>query len=186
LENDWALFGRPLAMLMDIANPMKLHLSPDHADLLSALNAHGAKYLVVGGYAVGAYTQPRATKDLDVFILCNAENSEAVFHALADFGAPIAGYTPSDFNDRRSYFQMGEPPWRVDILQVISGVAFEESWESRVYAVVNGKFETPVISAEKLIQNKLAAGRPRDLLDVEEMRRAVRLLKRYEVSSDKT
>src|SRR5450756_2262700 len=107
------------------AGTMKLHLSQDHADLLSALNAHGVKYLVVGGYAVGAYSQPRATKDLDVFILCSEENSHAVFRALAEFGAPLAGYEPADFNDRGSYSQMGEPPLRVDILQVLSGVDFE-------------------------------------------------------------
>ena len=159
---------------------MRVDLSQAHADLLFALNAHGAKYLVVGGYAVGAYSQPRATKDLDVFILCSIENSEAVYRALADFGAPLSGYQPSDFNDRKSYFQMGEPPLRVDILQVLSGVGFEECWEARAYAKVNDSFEVPVIPAEKLIANKLAAGRPRDFLDVEEMRRAVRLLQRYE------
>lgn len=100
---------------------MRFDLGQDHADLLSVLNAHGAKYLVVGGYAVGAYSQPRATKDLDVFIFCSVENSEAVFQALAEFGAPLSGYQPSDFNDKKSYFQMGEPPLRVDILQVLSG-----------------------------------------------------------------
>lgn len=160
--------------------PMRVDLSQDHADLLCALNAHGAKYLVVGGYAVGAYSQPRATKDLDVFILCSVENSEAVYRALADFGAPLSGYHPSDFNDRTSYFQMGEPPLRVDVLQVLSGVGFDECWDGRAYAVVNDSFEVPVIPAAKLIVNKLAAGRPRDLLDVEEMQRTIRLLRRFE------
>ena len=105
----------------------------------------------------------------------------AVYRALTEFGAPLAGFEPSDFNDRKSYFQMGEPPLRIDILQVQSGVNFEESWEGRSYAVVNGAFEVPVISAEKLVENKLATGRPRDLLDVEEMRRASRLLERFVV-----
>lgn len=163
-------------MPMPVNEPIQLYLSQDHADLLSALNAHGAKYLVVGGYAVGAYSQPRATKDLDIFILCSEENSVAVFRALAQFGAPVAGFKPSDFNDRRSYFQMGEPPLRVDILQVLSGIGFSESWQDRCYGTVNESFEVPVISREKLILNKLAAGRTRDIADVEEMERARRLL----------
>ena len=167
-------------MPTDSDDLMRFDLGQDHADLLSALNAHGAKYLVVGGYAVGAYSQPRATNDLDVFIFCSVENSEAVFRALAEFGAPLSGYQPSDFNDRKSYFQMGEPPLRVDILQVLSGVDFEECWAARAYALVNDQFQVPVIPVAKLVANKLAAGRPQDLLDVEELRRTVRLLRRFE------
>ncbi len=79
---------------------------------------------------------------------------------------------------------MGEPPLRVDILQVLTGVDFEECWESRVYAWINNAFEVPVIPAAKLIANKLAAGRPHDVLDVEEMRRTVTLLKRFESSRE--
>ncbi len=75
---------------------------------------------------------------------------------------------------------MGEPPLRVDVLQVLSGVGFDECWDGRAYAVVNDSFEVPVIPAAKLIVNKLAAGRPRDLLDVEEMQRTIRLLRRFE------
>jgi len=159
---------------------LQFRLIQDHADLLSALNAHGAKYLVVGGYAVGAYLEPRATKDLDIFILCSEENSVAVFRGLAEFGAPLAGHAPADFNDRRSYFQMGEPPLRVDILQVLSGVDFEQCWSKREIGLVNGSFEVPVISSEHLMANKRAAGRPRDLLDLSEMERKRHLLKRFE------
>lgn len=161
------------------ADSLQFKLSQDHADLLSALNARGAKYLVVGGYAFGAYSQPRATKDLDIYILSSDENSRAVFLALSDFGAPIAGLGPEDFNDGRSYFQMGEPPLRVDILQVLSGIQFEDAWESRTYAVVNGAFEAPIISVGKLVENKLAAARPQDLLDVAELKRRSKLLERF-------
>jgi hypothetical protein len=72
----------------------RFNLSQDHADLLLALNARGAKYLVVGGYAFGAYVQPRATKHLDIFILSERENAVAVFRALADFGAPLEDLSP--------------------------------------------------------------------------------------------
>jgi hypothetical protein len=157
----------------------QFNLSQDHADLLLALNARGAKYLVVGGYAFGAYLQPRATKDLDIFILSDSENANAVFCALADFGAPLAGLQPSDFDDGKSYFQMGEPPMRVDVLQTISGVTFDECWRTREIGMVNGAFEVPVISLEKLIQNKRAAGRRQDLLDLDEIERKAALLKRY-------
>jgi hypothetical protein len=81
----------------------KPKLSPDHVALLSAFNEQKVKYLVVGGYAVGFHSEPRATKDLDVYIRADEENSQAVFRALAIFGAPIAGMSPADFNDGKPF-----------------------------------------------------------------------------------
>jgi hypothetical protein len=147
-------------------------LPKDFQELLSAFNAHGAKYLVVGGYAVGVHSEPRATKDIDVWIKPDDINSQAVFRALAAFGAPLAGFTAQDFNDSaQSIFQMGQPPSRIDIMQAIDGVGFDDAWESRIDTVIDN-IPTHVISSEMLIQNKLATGRPRDLLDVEDIREA--------------
>lgn len=56
---------------------------PDFKDLLSAFNAHQAKYLIVGGYAVSFHTQPRATKDLDILVRSDPENGRAIYAALA-------------------------------------------------------------------------------------------------------
>lgn len=76
--------------------------SLDLRELLLALNAHEVEYLIVGGYAVGVHSEPRATKDLDIFIRADEKNSKAVYRALAAFGAPIADLTPQDFNDNSS------------------------------------------------------------------------------------
>ena len=54
----------------------------DFKELLSVLNKHKVKYLVIGAYAVGYHAQPRATKDLDVLIQPAPKNSEAVYRAL--------------------------------------------------------------------------------------------------------
>ncbi len=61
----------------------------DYKDLLSAFNAHGVKYLIVGGYAVSFHAQPRATKDIDLFIKADAANARAAYAALASFGVPL-------------------------------------------------------------------------------------------------
>jgi len=66
-------------------------------DLLSALNARKAKYLIVGGYAVMLYSEPRYTKDLDIWIDATPANASRVFQALAEFGAPLAGIRAQDF-----------------------------------------------------------------------------------------
>lgn len=147
-------------------------LPEDLRQLLLALNAHGVEYLVVGGWAVGYYADPRSTKDIDIFIRSSLKNSEAVFRALAEFGAPLAGVTPSDFRDApNSVFQLGFSPARADILQSIDGVDFDEAWQNRVEFSLDG-VEVHVISAEHLIRNKLQSGRLSDLADVEAIREA--------------
>jgi hypothetical protein len=147
-------------------------LTKDMKDLIRAFNANGVEYLIVGGFAFGVHAQPRATKDLDLFIRSDARNSAAVFKALAEYGAPLHGLTVKDLNDASTGLQIGVPPNRIDILQKIDGVTFEEAWRSRVQALIEGDTPTFVISREHLIQNKLASGRARDLIDVQEIRRA--------------
>src|ERR1700677_566120 len=129
----------------------------DQRDLLAALNVHNVKYLVVGGHAVSIHAEPRGTKDLDVFIKADVENSNAVFAALAEYGAPLDGIAPADFNGKpTTVFQLGVEPGRVDILQGIAGVSFDEAWENRVEKLFDGKTPAHVISRKHLIQNKLA------------------------------
>jgi hypothetical protein len=143
----------------------------DHREILLKLNAHDVKYLVIGGHAVGIHAEPRGTKDLDIFIKADEENSKAVFAALADFGAPLRNMTPADFNDKpTSVFQMGVPPARIDILQGIAGVSFDEAWDARVEGFLDKDTPGHIISRQHLIQNKLASGRHQDLADVDALR----------------
>ena len=80
---------------------------PDFKELLSVLNFHNVKYLIVGGYAVSFHAQPRATKDIDILVKADAGNSNAVYSALTKFGAPIEGLTNSEFNRARLVFPHG-------------------------------------------------------------------------------
>jgi len=146
-------------------------MTKDMKDLLRVLNAHAVKYLVIGGYAYGVHQEPRATKDLDLFIRTDEENSKAIFAAIGAFGAPLGGLTPDDFRDG-TVFQMGQPPERVDILQQIDGISFDEAWEHRVEGRIEGEIPTFVISKDDLIRNKLASGREQDILDVKKLRSA--------------
>ncbi len=146
----------------------------DQIDLLSAFNAHGVEYVVIGGHAVNIYTQPRSTKDLDVFIRGDQANGSRAFRALAAFGAPLGGMSPSNFSgDSGQIFQIGVEPDRVDILQSIPGVSFDEVWNNAVTGEIEG-IPVRFISRDHLIKNKLAAGRPRDLGDVDELRKFAR------------
>jgi hypothetical protein len=143
----------------------------DYKDLLCAFHAHGVKYLIVGGYAVIFHAQPRATKDIDLFIKADPANAQATYAALAEFGAPLQNIRPQDFADRNSFFRFGSEPRGVDI---IPGVEFDAAWERRVEAVIDTKsgLKAVFISKGDLIAAKLASGRIRDLADVEDIRAA--------------
>jgi hypothetical protein len=147
---------------------------PDFKELLSALNAHRVKYLIVGAYAVSIHAQPRATKDLDILIKANLANAEAVFAALAEFGAPLEGLTSADFMDTGSFFRLGHEPISIDILTEIPGVDFDGAWERRLERVadVTSGLKANFISRDDLISAKLASGRAQDLADVEAIRKA--------------
>jgi hypothetical protein len=142
----------------------------DFKELLSAFNAGQVRYLIVGGYAVSFHAQPRATKDLDILIGADAENSKAVFAALAKFGAPVEGLSAKDFAEPDNFFRMGTPPVMVDIMPKISGVEFEEAWKRRVDVRIDDDLSVPFISREDLLVAKLAAGRAQDLIDVDALR----------------
>lgn len=138
----------------------------DQRDLLLAFNAHNVRYILVGGYALGRYTEPRVTKDLDVFVDVAKENSQNVFKALADFGAPLAGYTPEDFQNPYHGFQIGVAPSQIDIIFAISGLSFEQAWTGSVLGHTSDGIPVRYLSADDFIRNKTAAGRLQDLADV--------------------
>jgi hypothetical protein len=147
---------------------------PDFKKLLSIFNDKRVKYLIVGGYAVSFHAQPRATKDLDIFIGPSAENAAAVHAALAQFGAPIEGLKPDDLIERGKFFRMGTPPVMVDIMPEIIGVAFDDAWSRRIETLIDSDLglTAPIISEIDLIAAKLAAGRPQDLADVDAINKA--------------
>ena len=150
-------------------------MHPDFKELLSVLNAHRVKYLVIGAYAVSIHAQPRATKDLDILVKADAENAKAVFAALAAFGAPLQGLTSADFAESGPFFRMGREPVGVDILTEIPGVQFDEAWLRRVEAIVDpaSGLTASFIARDDLLAAKRTSGRRQDLADVEAIEKAL-------------
>jgi hypothetical protein len=140
-------------------------LNPDFRDMLSALCAEGAEFLLVGAFALAAHGLPRATGDIDVWVRPSEANAARVWRALGRFGAPTPGLTLADLATPDVVFQIGVAPRRIDILTSIDGVTFDEAWPQRLVVDVEG-LAIPVIGRTHLIQNKRAAGRPQDLADL--------------------
>ena len=143
-----------------------MFVNSDFSDLLRLFNANNVEYLVIDGYALIQYAEPRYTKDLDLWISTDQENASAVFRSLQSFGAPLEGLTQKDFAEDGFFYQMGVPPVRVDILMGIPGLKFQEAWNRRETVWFD---DLPVIfiSRKDLIKAKRASGRPQDLIDAD-------------------
>ena len=139
----------------------------DFRDLLAAFVDDSVHFLVVGAHALAALGVPRATGDLDVWVRPTEDNAAAVWRALAKFGAPLSmlNLHESDFRHPDRVVQLGLPPYRIDILTSISGVAFEEAWDGRVAGTLFG-VTVSFIGRDAFLRNKRASGRPRDLEDI--------------------
>jgi predicted nucleotidyltransferase len=141
-------------------------LPPDFKDFLRLLNAQGVEYLVVGGYAVGYYGHARATADLDVWIAAHPHNASKMVHVLRDFGFDSEALSAELFLKPDAIIRMGVPPIRIEILTSVSGVIFDECYRDRKSDVIDG-VPVQLISLSHLKTNKKAAGRHKDLSDLE-------------------
>jgi len=144
----------------------------DFAEMLAALSAAGAEYLLVGAHALAAHGVVRATGDLGLWIRPTRENAAKVWKALVAFGAPLQELTERDLATPDLVFQIGVAPYRIDLLTSIDGVSFDEAWRDRASVRVEGQ-EIPLIGREDLLRNKRATGRLRDLADAEELEKLV-------------
>jgi hypothetical protein len=142
----------------------------DFRDLLRSLNAAGVRYLIVGGYAVMVHTEPRYTKDLDIWIEPNEDNARSLLVALAEFGAPISGIQPSDFTAPEVFFQIGMEPVRIDIMTSVTGLDFPSAWSRKIVVDFGGE-PTPVLCRQDILAAKIAVSRPRDRKDVRNLSR---------------
>ena len=137
-------------------------------DVLTELVRADVQFLVVGAHALSVHGVPRATVDLDIWIRPDPQNAQRVYAALAAFGAPLEalGITRSHFQELDVVTQLGLPPLRIDVMTSVSGLTFEEAWQTRVTGEIEG-VRVPILDRASFIRNKQASGRMKDLADLE-------------------
>ena len=146
-------------------------LNQDFRDLLALLSDEGACFLLIGGWALALHGHGRGTDDMDVFVQPTEENAARVFRALVAFGAPVAahGVTEGLFANEGYGYRMGMKPNLIEILTHIDGISFDEAYLDHQTFEIEGR-QIPFIGRAALLRNKLAAGRAKDLADVEWLR----------------
>jgi hypothetical protein len=141
-------------------------LPRDFQDFLRLLNANRIKYLVIGGYAVAYHGYVRYTGDLDIFIELSVPNATKLVAALRNFGFDLPQLKPALFLQKGRIVRLGYEPMRLEILNEIDGVSFEECYRHRRRSRVGG-LSINFIHLSHLLKNKRASGRQKDLADVE-------------------
>ena len=155
------------------------YFSPDIREFIGLLHRYGVRCVVVGGEAVIHHGHARLTGDMDFFYDSSPENAAALFQVLLDFwGGRIPGVERvEELSEEGLILQFGRPPHRIDLLNRFDGVDFRAAWETRhTVAVESAQGEVPLhfLGLEQLIENKLAAGRPKDLEDLAFLRKSTR------------
>lgn len=146
-------------------------MNSDFKDLLAIFAEEGVEYLVVGAYAVMHHTQPRYTKDLDIWIKPSVDNARRVARAFQRFGAPLVEVSEADFAEEGLQYAIGMPPSQIDFLTSLPGADFQTAWVERATGEVDS-LPVPFLGVQHLIAAKTLAGRPQDLADLDELRRA--------------
>ncbi len=143
-------------------------LDKNFREFIELLNEHKVQYLVIGGYAVNAHGYPRYTKDIDLWIWLTPENIQQVLQVIKAFGFGSLGLVTKDFMQPENIIQLGDEPYRIDLLMDVDGADFEDCFARRMEVEID---ETPVnfIGLEDLIQVKKKAGRLQDLADAEKL-----------------
>ena len=141
-------------------------LNEDYKDMLRALVDEKVRFLLVGAYALAAHGYPRATMDIDIWVMPGPDNADAVLRALDRFRAPLHNLTKGDLEKEGTVFQIGVAPRRIDIITLASGLQFEDAFAHASAVEIEG-ITVHIPSVADLIRNKRASGRTKDLADAE-------------------
>ena len=147
-------------------------LNEDYRDILHALSDENVRFILVGAYALAAHGYPRATMDIDIWVMPSPDNAEAVLRALRSFGAPLHNLTKEDLEEDGTIFQIGVAPRRIDIITAATGLEFDHAYQNSVLVNID-EIDVHIPSIDDLIINKKATGRTKDIADAE----ALELLK---------
>ena len=142
-------------------------LPEEFKEFIQLLNSEKVKYLIIGGWAVNLYGNPRVTADIDFFVSMEVANVDKIISVYKKFG--LSNVPREHFYKKGNIIRLGFPPTRIELITGISGVEFSECYKNRKEVMIEG-IKAKFISKNDLIKNKIASGRHRDLADVDALR----------------
>jgi hypothetical protein len=143
-------------------------MNPHFVEILKAFRDEAVEFLVIGAHALAAHGHVRATLDIDLWVKASRDNAGRTWRALQRFRAPLSKMHVEDFAEPEVLYQIGLPPSRIDIMTSVTGLEFDAAWPNRVTATF-GDVTAPVLGLDDMRKAKRAAGRLKDLADLEEL-----------------
>lgn len=144
----------------------------DFRDFLKALNDNEVKYIMVGGLAVVLHGHARVTGDMDIWVECSAENYKKLVKAFQQFHMPVFDMTLEKFLqvNESDVFSFGRNPVGIDIMTAVKGLNFDEAYKLSLIFNDEG-LPIRLIHMNQLIEAKKAAGRLKDLYDIQQLQK---------------
>jgi predicted nucleotidyltransferase len=155
------------------------YFSTDVQEFIRALSTHNVRYVIVGGEAVIYHGHARVSQGIDLFYEPTIENAEKLYAALDEYwlgeipglksfeGLLIIGAT----------VQFGDLPNMIVLYNSLTGVSFEEIWESKIeenIRIKGKKYPLCFIGLEELVRNKKALRRPIDNEDLKYLKALIK------------
>lgn len=143
----------------------------DFKDFIEVLNKYHVNYILVGGYAVILHGYPRYTGDLDIWVQCSEDNYNKLLNAMHEFGLFTTHFSLEKFlhSKNEDVHTFGIPPRRIDIMLDVKGLEFETAFDQSEISIINN-VDVRLIHLKDLIKSKAAAGRHKDLNDIEHLK----------------
>lgn len=141
----------------------------DFKDFLIALNQNNVEYIVVGGYAVILRGYSRSTGDLDIWVHKTNSNFILLQKALRRFGLPLEAVPQEQFfSENFDVFSFGVPPNAIEVMTAVKGIEFAVAFNAATMEQVDD-ISIRVIHLKNLLEAKKAAGRSKDVNDIENL-----------------
>lgn len=142
-----------------------------YKEFIDHLNKHEVQYILVGGVAVHAHGYERYTGDVDLWVNPTGDNMSKLMNAIRDFGFDTSKIEKHHFSEKDSPIKLVQEGQKIDIIHHLTYVvSFDEAWQN-ASKEISGDFHFYLINYQHLLKIKLAAGRPKDLADIDELKK---------------
>jgi hypothetical protein len=142
----------------------RMQLPEEFKEFINLLNANHVKYLLLGGWAVGYYGNPRVTKDIDFIVFTDNSNLKKLEKVFHDFKSPPINI--EILKEEKGYLFIGSPPLRIEVISNADGIDIKDCYKRKNVVEIDD-IKINIISKNDLIINKKSTNRLKDHADAE-------------------